>query len=83
MGFVTLLREVLTENELNRWGWRVPFLSSVILGFVGLYLRYNLHESEEFMRVKNRGLTTSKLTHCLLSFSPSPLCFVCFCFCFK
>lgn len=58
MGFVTILREVLTDNEMNTWGWRIPFLSSVILGVIGLYLRKNLHESEEFMKVKNRGLTT-------------------------
>lgn len=60
MGFVTILREVLTDNEMNNWGWRIPFLSSVILGVVGLYMRKNLHESEEFMKVKNRGLTTRK-----------------------
>jgi MFS family permease len=57
MGFVTLLRELLTEDELHSWGWRIPFLASVILGIIGLYLRSNLHESEAFTRVKERGLT--------------------------
>jgi MHS family proline/betaine transporter-like MFS transporter len=59
MGFVTILRELLTHHDMYQWGWRIPFLSSFILGVIGLYLRYNLHESEEFMKVKNRGLTDS------------------------
>jgi MFS family permease len=59
MGFVTILREVLSEDDMRSWGWRVPFLASVLLGVIGLYLRSQLHESEEFMKVKNRGAATS------------------------
>jgi MFS transporter, MHS family, proline/betaine transporter len=57
MGFVTLLREILSEHDLQSWGWRIPFLASVLLGIVGLYLRFHLNESEAFVKVKNRGLT--------------------------
>jgi MFS transporter, MHS family, proline/betaine transporter len=57
MGFVTLLRELLSDDDLQSWGWRIPFLASVLLGIVGLYLRFHLNESEAFVKVKNRGLT--------------------------
>ena len=59
---MTILRELLSSEALHSWGWRVPFLASVILGLVGLFLRKNLHESEEFVKVKSRGLTDVSTT---------------------
>jgi len=33
------MRSALTEEELVDWGWRIPFLSGILIGFVGLYLK--------------------------------------------
>jgi hypothetical protein len=34
-----LLRSVLTDKQLYSWGWRIPFLSGILIAFVGVYLR--------------------------------------------
>ena len=39
------------------WGWRVPFLASVILVGVGLYIRVGLHESPAFAEMQRHGAT--------------------------
>ncbi|WP_037067846.1 MFS transporter [Pseudonocardia acaciae] len=46
-----LLGALLPDAELQAWGWRIPFLVSVPLGLVGLYLRLKLEESPEFTEV--------------------------------
>jgi MFS transporter, MHS family, proline/betaine transporter len=38
-GFGALLASFLSVEQLNDWGWRVPFLCGLILGLAGLYLR--------------------------------------------
>ncbi|WP_245670479.1 MFS transporter [Nocardia flavorosea] len=42
---VTILTSVLTHEQLVDWGWRVPFLLSLPLGLVGLWIRYRLEDS--------------------------------------
>ncbi len=40
----------LSDAELLAWGWRVPFLASALLVFVGLYVRLRLAETAAFRR---------------------------------
>jgi metabolite-proton symporter len=40
----------LSDTELLSWGWRVPFLASSLLVFVGLYVRLRLAETPAFQR---------------------------------
>src|SRR6267142_6615286 len=40
----------LNDAELLAWGWRVPFLASALLVFVGLYVRLRLTETPAFQR---------------------------------
>lgn len=40
------LRARLTEEDLIQWGWRIPFLSGIIISFCGLYLKYFCSEDE-------------------------------------
>ncbi|MBK1783643.1 MFS transporter [Prauserella cavernicola] len=42
---VATLNSVLTEEQLADWGWRVPFLLSLPLGLVGLWIRFRLEDS--------------------------------------
>ncbi|HTW38041.1 MAG TPA: MFS transporter [Steroidobacteraceae bacterium] len=46
----------LPRNEFLAWGWRVPFLLSLILILVGLFIRTRLSESPAFAAVKGPGL---------------------------
>jgi MHS family shikimate/dehydroshikimate transporter-like MFS transporter len=41
-----------TDAQFAAWGWRIPFLASVILIAVGLFIRFRIAESEAFMRLK-------------------------------
>ncbi|MGI9822236.1 MFS transporter [Agromyces sp. Marseille-Q5079] len=47
LAFVVLVA-VLDEQQLLTWGWRVPFLVSIVLVGVGVYLRRRVDESPEF-----------------------------------
>jgi len=44
-----------TEEEFLAWGWRVPFLASILLVAVGLYIRIGVLESPVFAALKSRG----------------------------
>jgi metabolite-proton symporter len=43
----------LPEEQLLSWGWRLPFLASVVLVVVGLYVRVQIVESPAFRRVRD------------------------------
>ena len=47
MGVSALLRGCLSDAALRSWGWRVPFLATVVLGAVGLWLRRGLEDNKE------------------------------------
>jgi MHS family proline/betaine transporter-like MFS transporter len=38
----------LTPDQLNSWGWRVPFLFGLLIGPIGLYIRNQVGETPEF-----------------------------------
>ncbi|GHE84039.1 MFS transporter [Amycolatopsis deserti] len=50
-----LLVAQMPEDDLMAWGWRIPFLLSVLLVVVGLGIRLKLRESPEFAGVKVTG----------------------------
>jgi metabolite-proton symporter len=49
-GTFLLLTTTLSDTQLLQWGWRIPFLASALLVFVGLYVRLRLAETPEFQR---------------------------------
>src|SRR5277367_4368502 len=56
---VIVTRTTLGEDAFKSWGWRIPFLISVILLIVSLWIRMQLAESPVFVKMKSLG-TTSK-----------------------
>lgn len=50
-GIFLILGAVLTEKQLLDWGWRIPFLASAVLVWVGLYVRLKITETPDFERV--------------------------------
>ena len=52
-------RTLVGEDAFKAWGWRIPFLVSVILLAVSLWIRMQLSESPVFLKMKGTG-TTSK-----------------------
>jgi len=47
-GIFLVLTKVLSEDDFSTWGWRIPFLASALLVFVGLYVRLQLEETPAF-----------------------------------
>ena len=61
--FLSLIVIMLTRTALgpdfDTWGWRVPFLASIVLLAVSVYIRLQLAESPVFLEMKESG-TRSK-----------------------
>ncbi|MEV5542144.1 MFS transporter [Saccharopolyspora shandongensis] len=51
-GVVAVLAGTLSREQLLAWGWRIPFLISIVLVLVGLVLRWRITESPEFVRTR-------------------------------
>jgi MFS transporter, MHS family, shikimate and dehydroshikimate transport protein len=49
------LVSLLPQADLMTWGWRVPFLFSILLLGVGLYVRTRVPETPLFSEIKKRG----------------------------
>ncbi|MDI3403198.1 MFS transporter [Streptomyces cavernicola] len=49
-----VLSSTLSGGDLEAWGWRVPFLLTLPLGLIGLYLRLKMDETPEFRREEAR-----------------------------
>ena len=50
-----VLTASLSNEQFLAWGWRVPFLLSILLVGVGLYIRLNILESSAFQNVQESG----------------------------
>jgi len=60
---VILFTREFTGPDFDVWGWRVPFLLSIILLAVSVWIRLSMNESPAFTKMKNEGkLTKAPLT---------------------
>ncbi len=63
--FVSLVVGIVVQNSMTReafsaWGWRVPFIISIFLVGVSLYIRLRMKESPIFQQIKGAGMTSSR-----------------------
>jgi metabolite-proton symporter len=58
-GGMTLLSATMSDEAFDSWGWRVPFLASLILVAVGLVIRLRILETPMFKKVLDEGKTAS------------------------
>ena len=49
----TLFSSLMSDAQFIAWGWRLPFLFSVVLVIVGLWIRMTIAESPEFQKIKD------------------------------
>lgn len=52
---IGILRYAMSPDAFASWGWRIPFLASVILLAVSVYIRLKLEESPVFAKMKAEG----------------------------
>jgi len=63
--FVSLIVILVTQSWMSKeafsaWGWRVPFLLSIILVSISLYIRLKMKESPIFASIKSAGMTSAQ-----------------------
>ena len=49
------IRTFMGEDDFKAWGWRIPFLISVVLLGISVWIRMQLNESPTFKRMKEEG----------------------------
>ncbi|MGW3626391.1 MFS transporter [Streptomyces sp. NPDC000880] len=54
------LSSTLTGDQLRSYGWRIPFIVGGLLAVVGVYLRRNLSETEQFEQNKDKAVRTKR-----------------------
>ena len=55
---ILVTRTVIGEAAFADWGWRVPFILSVFLLAVSVYIRLSMNESPAFTKMKAEGKTS-------------------------
>jgi len=64
LGVILITRHSLDADraksiaEFNDWGWRIPFLLSIVLVAVSIYIRLKMKESPLFAKLKDEGKTS-------------------------
>ena len=51
----TLISALTTEAQFMAWGWRLPFLFSIVLIVIAIWIRSGIEETPEFQRKKEQG----------------------------
>jgi MFS family permease len=55
LGVILAVKSFMSEAAFNTWGWRLPFLLSLLLVVMSLYIRMSLSESPLFQSIKASG----------------------------
>jgi MFS family permease len=57
---ILVVQNAMTKAAFSDWGWRIPFLISILLVGVSLYIRLRMKESPIFQHIKATGMTSAK-----------------------
>lgn len=55
LGVIVLTKNLMGAEKFADWGWRIPFLVSILLVVVSIYIRMKMHESPVFTKLKSEG----------------------------
>ncbi|HKR60405.1 MAG TPA: MFS transporter, partial [Pyrinomonadaceae bacterium] len=61
--FLSLVVVLIVQNSMSKetfssWGWRIPFVISILLVAISLYIRLRMRESPIFRQIKSAGMTS-------------------------
>src|SRR5271170_2572830 len=57
---ILLTQQSMSKDDFSNWGWRIPFLASIILVTISLYIRLKMKESPIFTEIKSAGMTSAQ-----------------------
>jgi len=55
-----IVQNAMTPQAFSAWGWRVPFIISIFLVGISLYIRIRMKESPIFQQIKSTGMTSAQ-----------------------
>jgi MFS family permease len=56
---IIVTREIVGTEAFNAWGWRIPFLLSLLMVAIAIYIRLQLAETPIFQAIKAKGQTAT------------------------
>ena len=59
LGVILGIKKLMTPESFSAWGWRLPFLLSIVLVGMSLYIRLKMKESPLFAKLKSQGRTSA------------------------
>jgi MFS family permease len=59
LAVIVWTRKALGTEAFNAWGWRIPFLASLVLVVTAMHIRLKLQETPIFQAIKARGQTAT------------------------
>ena len=60
LAVILIVQNSLSQESFQNWGWRIPFLLSIFLVAISLYIRARMKESPIFRELKSAGMTSAK-----------------------
>jgi MFS family permease len=57
LAVIVSTRQILGTEAFNEWGWRLPFVFSLFLVAIAIYIRFRLQETPIFQAIKAKGQT--------------------------
>lgn len=60
LAVILIVQNAMSAEDFRAWGWRIPFLISVFLVLISLYIRLRMKESPIFQHIKGAGMTSAR-----------------------
>src|SRR5688572_10841619 len=60
LAVILMVQNAMSREAFRSWGWRIPFIISILLVAISLYIRLRMKESPIFTQIKSAGMTSAK-----------------------
>jgi len=60
LAVILAVQNTMSKEQFGAWGWRLPFIISIFLVGVSLYIRLRMKESPIFQHIKGAGMTSAR-----------------------
>ncbi len=60
LAVILIIQNRMSSEAFSAWGWRIPFLLSIFLVGMSLYIRLRMKESPIFAHIKSTGMSSAK-----------------------